>query len=967
MATLNELGRNSASITYGPSASGAEMWPTLALVDQWIRNDTLQGTATANSTTVTGVGSLYSTQLRAGDVVYIAGQMRTVATVSSDTVFTVASGFSPNITVASSVKIIHTTLSGTAGATVRGSTLGTVSVTNGSATITGVNTFFLSEFTNSVSVTGVTGTVALSGSGSITGTGTQFQSGSATDVLQPGDWIQIGSAFFQISTVTSDTAATITNASPTPIGSGATLSRAARGTSGRRININGRLRQITSISSNTSMTVNTAMDFTNSGLKVQVYPRGTLAVSGGSASVTGTGTNFSWDLVTGDQVWIGDELRTFTFSANATTAATLTDYTGYSGTAINVLRQAVTGIPFQIDNSYITGSSTAFLTELRVGDELVIDGTEVTVTEIASNTTFRISSDFTHTITGQTIFKKKKMHGFVLEGTREGGGTAGKFTTATTMLTTGGTVYPAGTTTIVVASATGLSQFGLIKIQGAGGPAQVLSGTVTTSTTNVTGTNTLFTSQLHVGAEIVISGQYLTVATIVNDTSLTTVQSSSIASATPIYRSLPLYTFISAIASTTVTLGHPIRNTLYSTGTLPPAVYTPSAAGDFIEYVYSAPNKTAEASTTLFNTSLDRKYFGFRFYPLAQGGGSGTTITAAGSAYNLPVYERWAASYGQANGVGINLADRSDATAALSGVTDQTSMTQTTGGFLYLFAKPRYFIIQGKTFSNAVQPWLGCIEFERAQPEDTGSGLGTTSGVSLITAPPISGVPGVSPWPCFAYAHGNRFPVGSQQAPTLPISHSQGVHGGVLAVPRIRLSTGDLVGLNAHVYSAMTITTGRWGHLFELGGGGSYTAPTTAITTGAAALTANTIPQPHLGHLVPVYTNVYNSKRFMFSPVVVLGTAYDPDIRGRLYGIKVIPNALGTLMDTVSVTTDSNDFYDAGQPAADHWVLTASVATFRFSLAGTNFQSTRSLEDGTTQVANNSTSFTNSFRWAIPA
>jgi len=967
MATLNELGRNSASITYGPSASGAEMWPTLALVDQWIKNDTLQGTATANSTTVTGVGSLYSTQLRAGDVVYIAGQMRTVAAVASDTSFTVTSGFSPNITVASAIRIIQTTLSGTAAATLRGSTRGTVSVTNGSATITGVGTFFLSEFTNSVSVTGVTGTVALDGSGNITGTGTQFQSGSATDVLQSGDWIQIGSAFFQVDTVSSNTAATITNASPTPIGSGATLSRAARGASGRRININGRLRQVTSITSNTSMTVNTAMDFTGSNLKVLAYPRGTLAVSGGSASVTGTGTNFSWDLVTGDQVWIGHELRTFSFSANATTAATLTDYTGYSGTAIDVLRQAVTGIPFRVEDSYITGSSTAFLTELRVNDELIIDNTEVTVTEILSNTRFRISSDFTHTISGQTIYKKKKIHGFVAEGTREGGGTAGKFTTATTILATGGTVYPVGTTSIVVASATGLSQFGLLKIQGGGGPAQVLSGTVTTSTTNVTGSNTLFTSQLHVGAEIVVAGQYLTVATIVSDTSLTTVQSSSIASATPIYRSFPHYTFISAIASTTVTLGHPIKNTLYSNGTNPPAVYTPSAAGDFIEYVYSAPNKTAEASTTLFNTSLDRKYFGFRFYPLAQGGGSGTTITTAGSAYNLPVYERWAASYAQTNGVGINLADRSDATAALSGVTDQTSMTQTTGGFVYLFAKPRYFIIQGKTFSNAVQPWLGCIEFERAQPEDTGSGLGTSSGVSLITSPPISGTPGVSPWPCYAYVHGNRFPVGSQQAPTLPISHSQGVHGGVLAVPRIRLSTGDLVRLNAHVYSAMTITTGRWGHLFELGAGGSYTAPTTAITTGAAALTANTIPQPHMGHLVPVYTNVYNSKRFMFSPVVVLGTAYDPDIRGRLYGIKVIPSALGTLMDTVSVTTDSNDFYDAGQSAADHWVLTASVATFRFSLAGTNFQSTRSLEDGTTQVANNSTSFTNSFRWAIPA
>lgn len=967
MATLNELGRNSASITYGPGSNGNEMWPTLALFDQWVRNDTLQGVVTASGTTVTGVGSIYGTQVRAGDVVMIAGQMRTVNSVSSDTSFSVTSAFSPAVSLASAIKIINTTLTGTVTTSVRGSTTGVVNVTNGSATITGTGTFFLSEFTNSVAVSAVVGTVELDNSGNITGIGTQFQTGSTVDNLQSGDNIQIGSAFFTVATVTSDTAATVTATSTTPISAGATLSRAARGVSGRTIIINGRVRQITNIASNTTMTVNSPLDFTDSNVKAKTYPRGTLAVTAGSASVTGTGTNFSWDLVSGDQVWIDDELRTFSFDANATTAATLTDYVGYAGTAIDVLRQAVTGIPFHRDDTYITGTSTLFTTELRVGDDLIINGTEVTVTQILSATEFRINLDFSHNATAVTVFKKKKIHGYVLEGTREGAATGGKFTTATTSLLAAGSVYPAGTNTITVASATGFNQNGIIKIQGGGGPAVALTGTITASGTAVTGSNTLFTSQLHVGAEIAVAGQYLTVATIVSDTSLTTIQSATVASATPIYRSIPLYTFIAGVASAVITLGTPLRNTVYSTGANPPAVYTPSIAGDFIEYVYSAPNKSAEASVTLFNNSLDRKYFGLRFYPLTQGGGTGTAIGTAGSAYNLTVYERWAASYAQTNGVGINIADCSDRTTALNGVNDQTSMTQTTGGFLYLFAKPRYFLIQGKTFSNAQQPWLGCVEFERAQPEDTGTGLGTTTGVSITTGAPISGTPAVSPWPCFAYVHGNRFPVGATQAPTLPISHTQGVHGCVLSVPRIRLSTGDLVGLNSHVYSAMTITTGRWGHLYEFGGGGSYTAPTTAITAGAATLTANTIPQPHMGQFVPVFTNVYNSKRFMFSPVVVLGTAYDPDIRGRLYGIKVIPSALGTLMDTVSVTTDSNDFFDSTQPAGDHWVVTAAVQTFRFTLAGTNFQSTRSLEDSATQAANTSTTYQNSFRWAVPA
>jgi len=122
-----------------------------------------------------------------------------------------------------------------------------------------------------------------------------------------------------------------------------------------------------------------------------------------------------------------------------------------------------------------------------------------------------------------------------------------------------------------------------------------------------------------------------------------------------------------------------------------------------------------------------------------------------------------------------------------------------------------------------------------------------------------------------------------------------------------------------------------------------------------------------MGHMVPVYTNIYNAKRFMFSPVVVLGPAYDPDIRGRIYGLKIIPSSLGTLMDTVSVTIDSNDFYDATATATDHWVLTSSVATFRMTLGGTNFQSTRSLEDTGASSANTTNSYTNNFRFAVPA
>ena len=85
MATLNELGRNSASITYGPYANGQDLFPTLQAVDTWFRNDTWQGTAITggDASTLTGTGTLWTTQARSGDYIIIAGQQRIVNTVTS--------------------------------------------------------------------------------------------------------------------------------------------------------------------------------------------------------------------------------------------------------------------------------------------------------------------------------------------------------------------------------------------------------------------------------------------------------------------------------------------------------------------------------------------------------------------------------------------------------------------------------------------------------------------------------------------------------------------------------------------------------------------------------------------------------------------------------------------------------------------------------------------------------------------
>lgn len=1268
MATLNELGRNSAALTYGPFATGQDLFPTLTAVDAWLRNDTWQGYATASSTAVSGVNTIWTTQARAGDYIMIAGQQRIVASVISDTSLTVTVAFNPAITLPSAVKVISSvqpSLTGTLGNTVRGDTAGLVYCTAGSTTISGVGTYFLAEATNSVTLVSISnGTVAIDTSGNITGVGTTFvdQQGF-TNGLYPGDSIAVVSNgatyYFVVATVSSNTAATVVSAPTTAIASGSAISKATNGVIGRTVNINGRIRLVTAIASNTSMTVNAAMDFTDSNLNYKVYPRGTLAnassaagtvygttsatgtgtnltvaatvtgiflpgavitgvgvpvgttilnqqygatgsavvnttasatsatnvltvasatsivvgqlISGNGATVAGipvgtyvtsvngttvtisqnvtaplsttavyfftpggagvytssaattisaaacavsslqgVGTNFFWDLGTvnsntptstttlqqvsaNDQVWIGDEVRTLGFNSvlgGGTVGALnayVTDYAGYSGVAVGALRQTVFGINFKREDSYINGNTgTQFTSELRIGDDIIIDGTECTVTNIINDRQFKVNFDFTHGSTSSVVYKKLKIHGYTLEGTREGGpGTSGKFSQSTTMLATTGTVYQAGQNTITVAAAaTSGPTYNFVKISGAGGPPLVMTGQINTvsASSTITGVNTLFTSQLHVGAELVIAGQYVTVTAIASDVSLTVSQTVSVTGPVPYYRSVPLYTYITA-GSTTITLASPIKNTIYANGANPPTISYPSTGGDFIEYVYSSPNAQAESSTTtVLNQSFDRKFVAFRMFPLFQSTNAvptaTSTITTAFGAYSMPVYERWAAGYAGTHGVGINMADLSGGVmvsgtqatttlsltnpicgslqtnmavqglgtgvpntitalasgtaglasstytlgsasfgtagtifaASLNGVYDITAMTQLTGGYIYLFATKRYAILQGKSFANVQTQWVGCLEFERAQPEDiTGSsGLGTTSGITYggtyggtqlsqgasppnITTPGFSQsiqyTPGAAPWPCFAYVNGNRFPTGSSQIPTLPVLQTYAIHGGVLSTPRVRNQAGDLVGFNSHIYSACTITTGRWGHQIEFGALGSYNNAFTAPTVGSSILTnvINQMPQIHLGQILPVYTNIYNAKRFMFSPVVVLGPAYDPDIRGRLYGLKVIPSALGTLMDTVSVTVNASTyFYDAGQPAVDHWVigtppsatLTTAypgqtvVSTARFTTtqnSGQIQQSWRSLEDVSTQATNGSTTFTNNFRMAVPA
>lgn len=95
------------SITVIGSATGLTVdtafSPAVSAGAYYTINRAIAGTGTISSTgaAVAGVGTAFTTQLRPGDTIISAsGQARTVATITSDTVLTVTTAFSPDVTTA---------------------------------------------------------------------------------------------------------------------------------------------------------------------------------------------------------------------------------------------------------------------------------------------------------------------------------------------------------------------------------------------------------------------------------------------------------------------------------------------------------------------------------------------------------------------------------------------------------------------------------------------------------------------------------------------------------------------------------------------------------------------------------------------------------------------------------------------------------------------------------------------------
>jgi hypothetical protein len=128
---------------------------------------------------------------------------------------------------------------------------------------------------------------------------------------------------------------------------------------------------------------------------------GTVAVTNGSGAMTGTLTEFSTDLTTGDRVLITDALGndyihtvTVTDDTNAVIAPV---YAGATTTGLFILR-ATNGTVAVVNNTaVVTGTATTFTTEYKVGDNItIIDsggvGRNYGIDTITSNLLMTLSS-----------------------------------------------------------------------------------------------------------------------------------------------------------------------------------------------------------------------------------------------------------------------------------------------------------------------------------------------------------------------------------------------------------------------------------------------------------------------------------------------------------------------------------------------------------------------------------------------
>ncbi|MCP4570367.1 MAG: hypothetical protein GY841_22525 [FCB group bacterium] len=460
------------------------------------------GTVESTGTAVSGTGTAFPGELAAGDAIFAGGQRRRVTAVVSDTLLEVDAAFDlpagtafevPHVQDGSgTVESTGTAVTGTSTAFLTELLAGDRIIANNerrrvvtvhSATSLVIDAPFSADlpagsaFQVPATQAG-TGTVASTGT-TVTGDSTVFESEFAV-----GDRITAAGRRRRVVAVNSEVELRVdapiaydlpaTTAYQVPgrqagTGTVASAGTAVTGSStdflaevavGDPIVADGERRVVTAVISDTALTVDTAFSSDLAGVAFEVLTRlaatGTVASAG--SEISGTGTAFLTDLAAGDRIYAGDQGRQVEIVRSDALLEVDAPFGLAAGTAFEVPdRQAGTGT-VESAGTTVTGTGTFFLTELGVGDPIVAAGVRRTVTSLVSDTELEIAAAFPSDLPPATAFE-----------------------------------VPA---------------------------RQAGTGTVESAGTTVTGTGTSFTTELWVGASIVVGGQRRTVTAITSDTVL---------------------------------------------------------------------------------------------------------------------------------------------------------------------------------------------------------------------------------------------------------------------------------------------------------------------------------------------------------------------------------------------------------------------------------------------------------------
>jgi len=244
--------------------------------------------------------------------------------------------------------------------------------------------------------------------------------------------------------------------------------------------------------------------------------------------------------------------------------------------------------------------------------------------------------------------------------------------------------------------------------------------------------------------------------------------------------------------------------------------------------------------------------------------------TSSNGSIQMQVWESW----NETTSTGTNAANFGTTAAYWQ------RLTLASGGSMFLFVTARYFIMLSRTSDGVFGAatglsWTGVLE------------------ISKDNADEVDGANPIAAWAC-----GPGF-VGSL------CTSASALH--CFSYPR---TISGQTAVNASASNTVTTIAGS-------------TSSQSASARLADQLPAVPNPLSAAGNL------------FAFTPYAVssgFGTAANFNVRGRFYGIKLMGKNIGSMLDTVDIKCDSNQFYSPTGVDTKHYVLTESALGARFAI-----------------------------------